>query len=428
MHTYAQHTRALEGVQVRHGVDIPASSQCLRGIGIVGCTSTYIDGSSAMSRPGFDHVRELLGGRHQTTSSASVELQWGVLAVLEGFKPSYLYDGGRSRSSELATAVMHISSCLNRSAAVATCTAAHGGIDISTPAFKDSVRTGRVPEPCAMASSSVCSASPDGSVDMISRDRALNRLAVVELLETSGSEHDVEVTSDWEESPATDALAQFVSIPGRLCEHLDAVIRSLSRHDSETSGHPRAHTTEDPAVEQMTYASSCKYFCKTVLVHVGDDVPRPPTTAETDSLCSALRAVVSALHVAHVLDSVPIVRVHVDKTWPLVALVGVLLGYPVTYLSGAHGTNCLSGRDLQRWTLSCTASSVIEDKRAVSVNFPVNHCVTAFTVPVSDADSPDVVTAIAAWCHQVESNAEKSVLVSNILIESVTVNHPSVAL
>ena len=382
-----------------------------------------------MSRPGFDYVRKLLGGRQRTTSSASVELQWGVLAVLEGIKPSHLYDGGCSSSSELATAVKHITSCLNRSAPVATCTAAHASMDTTTHESKDRARTGRVAEPCAMASShhvvSSASARGDGLVDMISLpDRALNRLAVVELLDTSGSKPDDDSSLGWDESPATEALAQFFCVPGRLCEHLDAVIRSLCRHDSEASGHPRTDATEDSDVEHGIQESS--YM--TVLVHVGDDVPRPPTTTETVSLYSALRAVVSALQVPHVVDSVPIVRVHVDKTWPLVALVGVLLGYPVTYLSGAHGSNCLSGRDLQRWTLSCTASTVTEDEHSVSVNFPANHCVTAFTVPVSDADSPDVVMAIAAWCRRVESNAKKSVLVSNILVESVVVNHPSVAL
>jgi hypothetical protein len=164
---------------------------------------------------------------------------------------------------------------------------------------------------------------------------------------------------------------------------------------------------------------------------------------EVTRLCSAVEAVVSALACAPLdVTGVSVLRVPVDSGWPLVALVGVLLGYPVVYFVGEDGRNCLSGRDLQRWTLSCStartataaASTSFSDGAAavtrVSDHVGTSHCViTSFTVPVSTETADAAVReSIQSWRARAEHNAKTSTRLESVCVECAVVNHPSVAL
>jgi hypothetical protein len=350
-----------------------------------------------------------VGGRRLARAEAATGLRYGVLAVCSGVKPAYLYDHGSISASALA----HATALCGTDGCTASKTP-------SPPPTSGGLTTGA-------ASSTL-------------------PLVILELVEASPVDGD----DGWESvrassggaTPASDlnVVALFVLAPATLVPLLTAFVDSVS-HACGTRGVGSGPASAARAIASRTTVevddggaadgSEPRAGAPTaaVLLHVGDAHPRLATVGESTRVRTAVETLLRAIHTSlsstspavQGLGRAPIVRVTVDDGWPMAALVGIILGYPVVYNTGPQGTNCLSAQDLRLWQHRCTC--VVPGS-----SLPPNHCITAFTHP-SSFDGPGIISdAVQSWRDRATLSTTNCAGLTDVSIKVTAVNFPSVSL
>eukprot|EP00035_Acanthoeca_spectabilis_P028685 m.471664 g.471664 ORF g.471664 m.471664 type:complete len:335 (-) comp31437_c0_seq1:73-1077(-) len=330
-------------------------------------------------------VRQALGGKKRSSPTAAAALRHAVLSVTAGVKPAYLYDQGTCRAVDLATAV---SLCRVQ------------------------------PSLAAPAADGDSGPQPD--------------LAVLELVQAADDSAADDGWSGIEPADKAKVIAAlFVVERGIFHRHL----QHLGRLFAPINGGGGSANGDGGSLEHCDSESPDPFVLPLpVVVDASGESPHEAGPDKTEPLGSALAGLSHAVQSSatdlgqDTAHHVPIVSVVAQPEWPLAAVVGALLGYPVVYTTSPDGRTCLSGRDLQLWELRCAGG--IADSGCGETIRPDGFAqpITAFTVPAALVEAPRVAEATAAWRQLVLEKVAASTSLADPDVRVTTVNYPSVSL
>lgn len=314
----------------------------------------------------------------------------GILAVIAGLKPAYLYDIGEVTDPDsLARAVAGIA---------------------------------RLASPCSTATGDIPHCE----------------LCVLVLQAMTADEDEVKVKKSTAPFDPANSIAVFVADRIAVFDILSTAASSSNPIVQPSIKVKAVHASDMniPMIDVSCLPSQ----------HNGGTFDKPKL-AEQRLVCEAANAIAEALGSDTKIDndgSPTAVIVPGKPHWPYVALFGLVLGYPVIYCDAVavcdHPSKecelsdterdpsgaCLSGQDLLRYSLR--GRCVLENKSELNTAVTTMRELTSFTFPYKL--TPGIADAVAEstkrWKRQVE-NVEQHYF-SDIEVSIETVNHPAVAL